>query len=193
MVHATKMREIKLTPEQEAEIEAWAKAELDRDGEITKEEAWDALVAFCNKHGFALPTEEEKAWLEKQFDRVDTNSNGAIDAKELEAAIAHVKKHGVDLKAMLKTFAHKMREIKLTPEQEAEIEAWAKAELDRDGEITKKEAWDALVAFCNKHGFALPTEEEKEWLEKQFDRVDTNSNGAIDAHELKAAMKNHGE
>ena len=180
-------RDIELTPEQEEEIKAWVESELKDGGDITKQEAWDALVAFCKKHGFALPTEEEKRWLEKQFDRADTNKNGAIDRQELEAAIKHVEKHGIDLKAVPQMFAK--RDIELTPEQEEEIKAWVESELKDGGDITKQEAWDALVAFCNKHGFPLPTPEEKAWLEKQFDRADTNKNGAIDRHELEAAIR----
>ena len=100
MVLANAMRDIELTPAQKEEIKAWTEAELKDGGDITKQEAWDALLAFCEKHGFEKPTPEEKAWLEKQFDRADKNGNGAIDKKEFDAAMRHVEKHGIDLKAV---------------------------------------------------------------------------------------------
>ena len=78
-----------LTPEQEKEIEEWVTNEL-TTGEktITKQEAHDAIVAFGEKHGFPPIPEEVWAELDKMFDAVDTNDDGAIDLEELQAALS---------------------------------------------------------------------------------------------------------
>ena len=68
LVQTTRMDDIELTPEQEAEVVQWAESELKDGGTITKQEAWDALMAFCEKHGLRKPNNWEKKWLEKQFD-----------------------------------------------------------------------------------------------------------------------------
>ena len=82
---------------------------------------------------------------------------------------------------------------KLTKAQQKEIHDWVVEELTTgEKTITKQEAHDAIVAFCDKHGLPEPTDEEWEKLEEMFDYVDTNGDGAIDLPELKAAMKKHG-
>merc|ERR1711907_659228 len=75
----------------------------------------------------------------------------------------------------------------LSPEQEAEVEAWVTEQLTTgEGTITKEEAHDALVAFGEKHGFSPISEETWEQLEAMFDEVDTNGDGEIDLEELSA-------
>ena len=82
---------------------------------------------------------------------------------------------------------------KLTKAQQEEIHDWVVEELTTgEKTITKQEAHDAIVAFCDKHGLPEPTDDEWEKLEEMFDYVDTNGDGAIDLPELKAAMKKHG-
>merc|ERR1719267_143502 len=118
-----------LTPAQEKEIEDWVVNEL-TTGEktITKEEAHDAIVAFGKKHGF--PPLPKKAWkkLEYYFDMADTNNDGQLDLAEVQAAVAHVEKHGVPEMVQIKNFLATQWED-LTPAQEKEIEDWVVNEL----------------------------------------------------------------
>jgi len=131
------------------------------------------------------------------FDYVDANGDGAIDLKELKAAM---KKHGpppkkgkLQIRLSAKKFIQAQTQWpKLSKEQEKEIEDWVVEELTTgEKTITKEEAHAAIVAFCDKHGFPQPTEEQWAQLEEMFDYVDANGDGAIDLEELKAAMKKH--
>ena len=71
----------------EEEIKQWVKNELAKDGSITKQEIIDALVAWADSEGYKVP---KKVWkmLNKGFDAVDTDGNGKLTAKEIEAAVA---------------------------------------------------------------------------------------------------------
>lgn len=134
--------------------------------------------------------------MEEIFDAVDTNGDGAIDLKELKAALSKhhpKKKEKLQIKKAVQQFIQTQKGMpKLTKEQEKEIHDWVVNELTTgEKTITKQEAHDAIVAFADKHGFPQPTAEEWEKLEEMFDAVDTNGDGAIDLPELKAAMEKH--
>ena len=95
------------------------------------------------------------------------------------------EKHGVE---------HNFVQVpELTKEQRDEIEAWVRHELTTgEKTITRKEAIDGAKAFAKKHGFTI-TEDMWEEMDRAFDHVDTNDDGAIDADELAAAIENHGK
>ena len=190
-------RDIDLTDEQEDDIEAWIKDKLSTgDKQISKQEAKDGILAFAKKYDIPPPTPEEWKELEKIFDEVDTSGNGKIDGKELETAWEAYEKEqeadGARLQVKVKNLVK--RDVDLTEEQEAEIEAWVKEKLSTgDNEISWKEAKKGLKAFVKKH--KMPKITKKEWkeLKKAFKKADTNNNGKIDAAELEAAIKAHEE
>ena len=67
---------------------------------------------------------------------------------------------------------------------------WVLTELG-GGTITKQEAHDAIVAFCDKHGFPQPSPEMWEAMEAGFDAADKNGDGEIDLKEFAYAMSGH--
>merc|ERR1719498_1483932 len=178
-------RDIDLTDEQEAEIEAWVKEKLTTgDEQISKKEAKKGLKEFVKKHKIPPPTPEEWEELEAIFDAVDTNGNGKLSYSELQAAWEHHEKESAAF-LQVKSMMGAKRDIKLTKEQEDEIEAWVKEKLTTgDEEISKKEAEEGLLAFAKKHKIPPPTPEEWEELEEIFDAVDTNGNGKLSYSEL---------
>lgn len=75
------------------------------------------------------------------------------------SAISLTQHHPVPVAEQF-VLADKLKDIELTDEQKAEIQAWTEAELADGGTITKKEAWDSLIAFLDKHGYDRPDEKE---------------------------------
>merc|ERR1712048_1128289 len=155
------------------EIEAWAHSELENGGTITKQEAHDALSALAKKHGVEIP-DEVWAALEEIFDAIDTDGNGELDAGEVKAALDHV------------TEGQDWEDVQLPTEEE--VRAWIHEELAKDGDITKKEAADAVKAWANSQGVVVPKEVWKA-LEASFDAVDANGDGKLTAEELEAAFE----
>ena len=188
-------RDMELTKEQEEEIVDWIEEKLSTgDNEISKDEAKDGILAFAKKHEIPPPSKEEWKELEKIFDEVDTNDNGKIDGKELEAAWKAHQKEMKKEEAFLqvKSMLGAKRDMELTKEQEEEIKDWIEEKLTTgDEEISKKEAKDGILAFAKKHEIPPPTKKEWKELEKIFDEVDTNDNGKIDGKELQAAWEHH--
>ena len=190
----TKLNMPELTEEQQLEIVEWIISELG-GGTITKQEAHDALVAFLNKHGYDQPTPDEWEFLEAIFDHVDKNGDGEIDLKEFVMAMAGEcggpEQQAVQLKKNAKKFVQTKLKValpeKLTPAQEKEIMDWVLEELG-GGTITKDEAHDAIVDFCDKHGFPQPTPEMWAAMEEGFDAADANGDGEIDLKEFAYAM-----
>jgi len=194
----TKLNMPELTQEQQLEIIEWIISELG-GGTITKQEAHDALIAFLDKHGYAQPTPEEWEFLEAMFDHVDKNGDGEIDLKEFVMAMAQgcgggPEQQAVQLKKNAKKFVQTTLKAalpeKLTPKQEKEVMDWVLTELG-GGTITKQEAHDAIVAFCDKHGFPQPSPEMWEAMEAGFDAADKNGDGEIDLKEFAYAMSGH--
>merc|ERR1712151_280762 len=77
----------------EQEIHDWVVAELERDGDITKEEAAGAIAAWADANGVTIPQE---AWdiMEAAFDHVDADGDGELTAEELQAAAAEEEAAG---------------------------------------------------------------------------------------------------
>merc|ERR1712100_467049 len=166
-----KAKEDELTAEQEAEVKPWVENELANGGTITMKEAQGAIKAFAAKHGIEVTKADWKK-MKKVFEAVDTNDDGALDLNEVEAALE----------------GHSFLGLKdapeLTEEQAAEIEAWVKEQLDKDGDITKAEAVGGIEAFAKKHGFEITNEMWAE-LEAAFDAADCNGDGKLVAREIK--------
>merc|ERR1719498_1750525 len=81
------------TQEQEDEIKAWVEDKLTTgDKKISAKEAKQGLEDFAEKHGFEI-TDEMAAQAVARFNYVDTNDDGHLDAKEIDAVI---KKHKAD-------------------------------------------------------------------------------------------------
>lgn len=153
-----------------AELEAWAHGELKDGGTITKKEAYDAINGYAKKHGVDIP---DAVWkeLEDIFDAIDTNGDGELCAKEVKAAMD----------------AHAEDWENVTYPTEEEIVAWVEAELAKDGDITKKEAADAIQAWAKSQGVTIP-KEVWDVLEAAFDAVDANGDGRLTHDELVAAF-----
>lgn len=73
------------TKEQEEEVGAWVDSELAKDGSISKAEAEDGLRAFAQKHDLEVNEEVLKV-AEEIFDYIDTDNNGEVNKKEIDAA-----------------------------------------------------------------------------------------------------------
>lgn len=180
-------RDIKLTPEQEKEIKDWVSAELADGGTITKDEAWDALMAFGEKHGFAAPTEEEKEWLEAQFDETDLNDDGEIDWKELkkkldQEGISYVSMHKSALAKLMKGDVDEAAVVK-------DVLEWADEKLSTgDKLISWWEVRDGVQALARKYKQELPKGWKKA-VKEVFDVVDADGSGKIDAKEWDDAVK----
>ena len=110
-------------------------------GTITKDEAWDALEAFVEKHGLKPITEEEKAWLEDEFDKMDLNGDDEIDWKELkkkldDEGIEYVSKHK---SALAKLMMKDVDEAAVV----ADVLEWADHKLSSGDKLI---TWDEVVA-----------------------------------------------
>lgn len=117
------------------------KSELADGGTITKDEAWDALEAFAEKHGLEPITEEEKAWLEDEFDKMDLNGDDEIDWKELkkkldDEGIEYVSKHK---SALAKLMMKDVDEAAVV----ADVLEWADHKLSSGDKLI---TWDEVVA-----------------------------------------------
>lgn len=117
------------------------KSELADGGTITKDEAWDALEAFVEKHGLEPITEEEKAWLEDEFDEMDLNGDDEIDWKELkkkldDEGIEYVSKHK---SALAKLMMKDVDEAAVV----ADVLEWADHKLSSGDKLI---TWDEVVA-----------------------------------------------
>ena len=142
----SKTRAPELDSEDEKEIEEWVTKELTTgDKTITKKEAAHAIAAFAKKKGYKI-SKEEWAALEAAFDSVDTNGDGELDLDEVQAAVAAHSDLKMPVQSFKKFLKSKTRAPELTPEDEAEIEAWVTEELTTgDKTITKKEAAKAIA------------------------------------------------
>lgn len=80
-----KVSEPELTEEQIADIEAYLTEAFADDGHLDWEEAVKGIELWEKKYG-KIPGEWKKA-LKKAFEETDTNDDGKISVKELEAAI----------------------------------------------------------------------------------------------------------
>ena len=109
--------------------------------------------------------------LEAMFDAVDTSGDGEIDGAEAAAAMEALNPEGHDVKFPT----------------EAEVEAWVRSELAKDGDITKAEAKGAIDRWAESQGVVIP-DEVWDVLEAGFDHIDANSDGKITGDELKAAF-----
>lgn len=117
------------------------KSELADGGTITKDEAWDALESFVEKHGLKPITEEEKAWLEDEFDKMDLNGDDEIDWKELkkkldDEGIEYVSKHK---SALAKLMMKDVDEAAVV----ADVLEWADHKLSSGDKLI---TWDEVVA-----------------------------------------------
>jgi len=108
--------------------------------------------------------------LEAAFDAMDTDGNGELDMEEVEAAMEHM---GIDENTNWPT--------------EEEMEAAVRAELAKDGDITKEEAAGAIAHWADENNVTIP-QEAWDVMEAAFDHVDANGDGALTADELEAAF-----
>jgi Ca2+-binding EF-hand superfamily protein len=60
--------------------------DLNKDGKVTKKEAYKAISAWAKSEGIKI-TKEQWAELEKIFDHVDADKSGDITMAEVETAI----------------------------------------------------------------------------------------------------------
>lgn len=172
-------------PSQE-EVEAWVKAEFDKDGDITWDEVVDAVTAWAESHDYTVPAE---VWdvLKAGFDAVDANGDGAVTKKELMAAMEKYKPKQ-EMVQLTKQIASKLIQTKQVPEltedQLKEIEEWV---LDMTT-ISWKELKKGVKQFAKKHGLGKPDKEFWKWLKAEFKKADTDGNGLVDLGEIKAAV-----
>ena len=156
--------------------ETFAKADLDKDGFLTKDEIRKALVEDDPSYAF---TEEQ---IDDVWKQLDLNEDGKVSC---QGNIIIVVLHEVTYEslnftefigAMVTKFDEESDEEsdEQNSTMEAELrEAFAKADLDKDGFLTKDEIRKALVEDDPSYAF---TEEQIDDVWKQ---LDLNEDGKV--------------
>merc|ERR1712100_424898 len=78
--------EPEMSEEEEDEVKAWAEKELADGGTITGPEAIDFFGKYAKKHHYKM-TPMDWGYLGYMFGQADTNSDGELDAAEVQAAM----------------------------------------------------------------------------------------------------------
>lgn len=138
-------------------------AELDKDKDGTISlKEWVGDDAIFNAKG---PEYEE---VKKEFDGIDKDTSGKLDLSEMTAFENHPQDHPQE-----------------TPEQMAK-QRLADLDQDKDGMLTLEEFVDDAAIFSDKTG------DEFKDKKQQFDGLDRDGNGKLDADEyVKAFQSDH--
>jgi len=169
--------------------------EADKDGDkkISKEEAFGRL--------------------KENFDKIDANKDGFIEASELTEAMAAVGRRMMAQSIMAKLKeADKDGDNKLSKDEAPEQlkQHFDKVDTNSDGFVDKEEAekaiaqlgkmmdayqtWIAELKAADKDGDKKLSREEAPGVVKDhFDEIDDNSDGYVDAEELKKAIEEYRE
>lgn len=159
---------------------------IDADGSRTID--WAEMVAASKAYLAALKaaemamTPEGVASLKRLFDRIDSDSSGAISRKEWGAAVgkqatrADMQSYfgGINAKESGKMFAH--------------------LDVDKGGSLTFDEfvAGSAAYGVRRRVADVMATEHNRAELRALFEQIDTDGDGCVDSREWGRAVSRHG-
>ena len=153
------------------DVEKWVKAEMEKDGSITKKEAKAALKGWESESGNKI-TDDEWDMVEDGFEILDLDDDGKVTEAELECILGDKSKCPADVNV-----PH------ITKEQWKDIEEYIEAAMS-DGKLTWKECKKGMKLFEEKHG-KVP-KEIKDFLKSMFEVADLNGDKALTLEEMQA-------
>jgi Ca2+-binding EF-hand superfamily protein len=145
-------------------VQQFKDADADGDGQISREEQEQVFIA----QGIDLEDEKTKAYIDKQWAKLDKDGSGGVAIDEFMVAAGWGERFQVEYE---KEREQRYQEL---------IAQFQRADYDGDGEITRQEQEDSFAA----QGINVEDPNIKASLDRQWAMLDKDGSGAVNLKEF---------
>jgi Ca2+-binding EF-hand superfamily protein len=155
-------------------VQQFKETDFDGDGQITREEQKKLFVA----QGVDVEDEKVKAYIEKQWAKLDKDGSGGVTIDEFMSAAGFG--HRWTMESEKREKEAREAEVEQNRQYQALLEKFAKADADGSGTINRKEQEQMFV----EEGIDITKPKFKNAMDKQWLKLDKDGSGGADLAEF---------